>query len=136
MKLSQANTRRRRARIEIIPLIDIVFFLLATFVMVSMSMVQNQGVAVRLPSASTTEQLPRESAVTVSVDRDGGFFIDKTPTTLADLAFELRNRKEKFPDLRVFINADGEARFHGVVSILDETRKLGISRVAIETEKK
>ena len=45
---------RKKARIEIIPLIDIMFFLLATFVMVSMSMVKNQGIAVNLPKASTS----------------------------------------------------------------------------------
>lgn len=46
-------TTRRKARIEIIPLIDVVFFLLATFVMVSLSMIKNQGIRVNLPSAVT-----------------------------------------------------------------------------------
>lgn len=125
----------RRARIEIIPLIDIVFFLLATFVMVSMSMVKNQGIAVRLPTAGSSESLPRESAVTVSVDQNGDLFLNKVAITLPDLVTELQRRKDQFPELRVFINADGNARFQGVVSILDETRQLGITRVAIETEK-
>ena len=52
MPISLPNVKRK-ARIEIIPLIDVVFFLLATFVMVSMSMVKNQGLQVRLPSAVT-----------------------------------------------------------------------------------
>lgn len=135
MKL-QHGLGRRKARIEIIPLIDIVFFLLATFVMVSLSMVKNQGIAVRLPSAGSSEQLPRESAVTVSVDKEGVLYLDKAPVSLGDLVSSLRSRKEQFPDLRVFINADAEARFRGVVEVLDETRKLGITRIAIETEKK
>ena len=68
MPISLPNVKRK-ARIEIIPLIDVVFFLLATFVMVSMSMVKNQGLQVRLPSAVTAIPEARKSSVTVTLPK-------------------------------------------------------------------
>ncbi len=126
---------RRRVRIEIVPLIDIVFFLLATFVMVSLSMVKNQGISVKLPVAATVDALPRDTPLTVSIDRDGLLFLNKSAIALADLIAVLSQAKQSEPEVRVFINADGEARFQLVVTVLDEIRKLGISRIALETQK-
>ena len=71
----------KKARIEIIPLIDIIFFLLATFIMVSLSMSKNQGVNVALPGASTAQSLgdqsEMEKAVTLSVNDKGELFFNK-----------------------------------------------------------
>ena len=61
---SSRNGSRKRARIEIIPLIDIIFFLLATFIMVSLSMTKNQGVQVALPTASSATSLGDQSELT------------------------------------------------------------------------
>ncbi|MGH9797690.1 MAG: ExbD/TolR family protein, partial [Candidatus Polarisedimenticolia bacterium] len=70
----------KRARIEIIPLIDIIFFLLATFIMVSLSMTKNQGVQVALPTASTAaslgDQAELEKALTLSVNDKGEVFFN------------------------------------------------------------
>jgi biopolymer transport protein ExbD len=68
---------QKRARIEIIPLIDIMFFLLATFVMVSLSMVKNQGIPVRLPSAATGQPQERKDAATITVSATGQLYLDK-----------------------------------------------------------
>ena len=69
---------RKRPRIEIIPLIDIVFFLLATFVMVSLSMVKNQGLPVHLPSADTsTRQAGGEEYTAISITDKGEIYFNK-----------------------------------------------------------
>jgi biopolymer transport protein ExbD len=130
----------KRARIEIIPLIDIIFFLLATFVMVSLSMTKNQGVNVALPTAGTAASLGNqqemEKAVTLSVNEKGEVFYNKDKITLAQLPMRLQTLKSTSRDPKVIINSDGSADFKYVVGVLDEVRRIGISKVGINTEKK
>lgn len=130
----------KRARIEIIPLIDIIFFLLATFIMVSLSMSKNQGVQVALPSASSAkslgDQAEMEKAVTLSVTEKGEYFFNKEKVSSTQLPFRLQNYKNAAKDPRVVINSDASADFKNVVVLLDEVRKVGISKVGISTDKK
>ena len=125
----------RRARIEIIPLIDIMFFLLATFVMVSLSMVKNQGMPVKLPVASTSAPQDRKDFTSITVNEKGDFFFNKEPIARADLGPRLAELKTTQPDPKIFINGDSKTEFDNVVAVLDETRKAGITKVAIETKK-
>jgi biopolymer transport protein ExbD len=139
---SNANMRvplpqnRRRARIEIIPLIDIVFFLLATFVMVSLSMVQNKGIKVNLPQAVTAKTNDEKTHVTVTVDEEGHIYVDKEQMTIEGMKSHLQRLKSKENDLHVLINGDDKAYFGTAVTVLDEIRALGISKVAIQTKLK
>ena len=128
-----APSIRRRARIEIIPLIDIMFFLLATFVMVSMSMVKNAGIPVRLPSAASSVAQDRQASVTITVAASGALYLDHESVDLDTLTARLSARKQRDPDLRVFIHGDEEASFGHAVRVLDEVRLLGITKVAIQT---
>lgn len=134
MKIPAPRTSRR-ARIEIIPLIDIMFFLLATFMMVSLSMVKNQAVPVKLPVASTSAPQDRKDFTSITVNKEGDFFFNKEQIKRDDLAARLQALKAAQPDPKIFINGDGKTEFDNVVAILDETRKAGISKVAIETRK-
>jgi biopolymer transport protein ExbD len=130
----------RKARIEIIPLIDIIFFLLATFIMVSMSMTKNQGVQVALPTATTAASLgdnqDMEKAVTLSVTDKGDVFYNKEKITLAQLPLKLQAFKTTSKDPKVTINGDAGADFKHLVQVLDEVRKIGIAKVGINTDKK
>ena len=130
----------KRARIEIIPLIDIIFFLLATFIMVSLSMSKNQGVQVALPTASTAaslgDQKELEKAVTLSVNQKGEVFYNKEKITLAQLPLKLQTLKAQSKDPKVIVNSDGKADFQYLVGVLDEVRKVGITKVGINTDKK
>jgi biopolymer transport protein ExbD len=127
---------KRRVRIEIIPLIDIMFFLLATFVMVSLSMVKNKGIPVVLPAANTGAPQEQKDHVVVSIADTGQLYLDKSELSQEEIVAALRKLKEQNADLRIFINGDENARFGLAVSVLDETRKLGISKVAFETRTK
>src|SRR5438046_2095361 len=109
----------RRARIEIIPLIDIIFFLLATFVLVSLSMVKNNGIAVRLPTASSASPQEQKDAVTISVAESGLLFLNKEEIALDQLPARLRVLKaEGGEDLRLLINGDENARLGLAISVL------------------
>jgi biopolymer transport protein ExbD len=125
---------QKRARIEIIPLIDIMFFLLATFVMVSLSMGKNQGIPVNLPAAATGKAQSREESTVISIQADGAIFLDKKAVTPEQLDASLRAVVAANPSPLVFINGDKKAEFGAAIAILDQVRKLGISRISIETE--
>jgi biopolymer transport protein ExbD len=127
-------TTRRKARIEIIPLIDVIFFLLATFVMVSLSMVKNQGISVNLPSAATGASQEREAAVTITVTKSGDIYLNQAKLAPDLLPQRLKQLKVENPDVRVFINGDKEAYFGNAIQILDEVRSSGITKVAIQTK--
>jgi biopolymer transport protein ExbD len=127
---------KRHARIEIIPLIDIMFFLLATFVMVSLSMVKNRGIPVHLPTADSGTPQEHKDPVVISLTDSGQLYLDRTEMELGPLMAELTRLKQTNPEVRVFINGDQNARLGLALAVLDETRKLGITKVAFETRPK
>ena len=137
---SSGGRGQKRARIEIIPLIDIIFFLLATFIMVSLSMTKNEGVQVALPTAGSSTPLEDKSevekAVTLSVTDKGDVFFNKEKITMAQLPLKLQTFKSASKDPNVIINGDASADFKNVVAVLDEVRKIGIAKVGINTDKK
>lgn len=136
---SSAAGGGKKARIEIIPLIDIIFFLLATFIMVSLSMTKNQGVNVALPTAGTAaslgDQAQMEKALTLSVNEKGEVYFNKEKITIAQLPMKLQTFKATSKEPKVIINSDGAANFSKVVAVLDEVRRVGIAKVGINTEK-
>ena len=128
---------RRKARLEIIPLIDIIFFLLATFVMVSMAMVKNKGVAVTLPAAATSAAQELPDFTTLSISKDGALFLDKAPVTPVELPAKLTELKAAKQDgLRILIQGDEQAGLGHAINVLDECRRLGISKVTFRTRPK
>ena len=127
---------QKRARIEIIPLIDVIFFLLATFMIVSLSMVKNKGIPVNLPGASTSAPQTRTDDTTITVSKDGTLFFNKESLRLEQLPARLQQLKQTQPDPKVFINGDEQAFFGAAVGVFDELRKAGITKIAIETKTK
>ena len=136
MTLIPSPRSKKRARIEIIPLIDIIFFLLATFVMVSLSMVKNSAISVNLPAAAAGVPQERDESATISINAAGDLFYNKQPVDAAHLGDALKELLAQNPDPRVFINGDTKAEFGKAIAVLDEARKLGITKVAIETQPK
>src|SRR3990167_5305307 len=124
---------KRRPRIEVIPLIDIVFFLLATFVMVSLSMVKNRGIAVRLPAAVTGAAQDRRAMTAISLSQDGQLYLDKQLTSLDALGAQLKRLQAEDDGLRIVIHGDEQALFGRAIQVLDAVRRAGIMDVSIQT---
>lgn len=120
------------ARIEIIPLIDIMFFLLAAFMLVSLSMVSVKSVKVNLPTATvaTTESL--KGFVNISVDRAGLVFLNQKPVGQHELLTTLAAWQKTNAALRIFISGDHDARYGEIIRVLDLVRSTGIDKVAFE----
>src|ERR671925_2087217 len=98
----------KKARIEIIPLIDIMFFLLASFMMVSLSQVHMKGIKVNLPTGSSGETQTKREYISVSVDKDGHYFFDKDEVADEELLSRLRRVHASAPDAKVFLRGDKE----------------------------
>jgi biopolymer transport protein ExbD len=126
----------KRARIEIIPLIDVIFFLLATFVLFTLSLNKSNGVSVLLPKSETS--VPRDPAgtATISVTDEGAIAWNKDLVTLDEFLQRLQQFKREEPDGRILINGDERAFFAQAVYVFDEARKAGFTRVYIETRAK
>jgi biopolymer transport protein ExbD len=128
---------KKHAKIEVVPLIDVVFFLLATFVMVSLSMTKNEGITVNVPAASTSAPKEKSDApLTLSVAQQGEIFVNKEKINFAQLPIRIQNAKAATKDLAVVVNADGKAEYSHVVAVIDEVKKAGVTKVALSTERK
>ncbi len=136
MTIIPSPRSNRRVRIEIIPLIDIVFFLLATFVMMSLSMVKNQAIPVNLPAAVTGAAQDRQNVASITITAAGEVFFNKQPVNTMQLETELITWRAGNSDPRVFISGDIKTEFGRAIAVLDQVRKSGISKIAIETQPK
>src|SRR5580698_6691666 len=134
MSGSSSGGGAKRARIEIIPLIDVIFFLLATFVLFTLSLNKSAGPHVLLPSSETGEPRDPSGTATITVTAEGTLAWDKDPITLEDFINRLQAFHTLHPDdARILINGDAEASFSSVIYVFDEVRKSGITKVLIET---
>jgi biopolymer transport protein ExbD len=123
------------ARIEIIPLIDIMFFLLASFMLVSLSMVNLKTMKVNLPTAKSATPEPRRDFVDISVDRSGEVFLNKKQVSDDNqLIADLVSLRQANPLVRIIISGDAEARHGDVIHVLDLVRLAGVDKVAFEIQ--
>lgn len=126
----------KRARIEIIPLIDVVFFLLATFVLFTLSLNRSDGVTVALPEAEFSEPRDTQGTVTISVTDEGAIAWNKDLVTLDEFLQRLQQFRREQPEGRILINGDERAFFAQAIYVFDEARKAGFTKVYIETRAK
>ncbi len=129
---------KKKARIEIIPLIDVIFFLLATFVLFTLSLNKSNGLpSVKVPDSETGEPRDPAGTVTISVTQEGTLAWDKDPVALDEFIARLRAYHTSNPEGRILVNADENATFSSVFGYaIDEIRKSGVSKVFIETRVK
>jgi len=120
----------KKARIEIIPLIDIMFFLLASFMMVSLTMIKMQSLKMDLPTA--TQKSARTEAVLLNIDIDAAgqaSISNRLLTSLEVYAF-LTNAHAAATNLSVYIRGHPEASHGAVISVVDTTKRAGIAKVS------
>jgi biopolymer transport protein ExbD len=122
----------KKARIEIIPLIDIMFFLLASFMMVSLSQVHMKGMKVNLPVGQSGETQSKSQYLSVSVNKDGAVFYDKVEMTYDQLLNQLRKEHATNPDAKVFVRGDAETVHGNIIRVLDILRAAGFYKIAFE----
>jgi biopolymer transport protein ExbD len=133
MRIQRRNPKK--ARIEIIPMIDTIFFLLVFFMISTLSMAQYRGVPVNLPKAASGQQAPAESAA-ITIDKESRIFLNQEEVDQAALGDLLRQQLEQNADLLVVINADDGVEHGRVVEVMDIARGANVAKMAIAVKPK
>jgi biopolymer transport protein ExbD len=122
--------QRKHCRIEIIPLIDIMFFLLASFMMISLQMDRTQNIKVNLPSATQARAGYKPDMMNIAVDKDGKVWLEKREIALPALSVILSNRFRLDTNLPVYISGDSDTLEGNMSDVLEAVRNVGVQKVA------
>ena len=128
----KVKIKSKKARIELIPILDMIFLVLVCFVYTFLSMTVQKGIPVNLPFAKTALEDKKEFLV-ITIKEDRGIFINKDQVALESLLPALVKYKALDADIKVFLNADKVVPYESVVQVLDAIRQAGIGRVSLET---
>ncbi|MEK7707961.1 MAG: biopolymer transporter ExbD [Verrucomicrobiota bacterium] len=120
----------KKARIEIIPLIDIMFFLLAAFMMASLTMIKMQSIKMNLPTATMATRDFKPDILNISVDKAGDVYVEKKPVNVTELHNILSNKFRMNTNVPVYISGDKDATHGSVIRVLDIVRREGIQKVS------
>lgn len=118
-----------RPRVEVIPMIDIMMFLLVFFVVISLNMIAGTGIPLEIPGSKTTQQI-RASTITVGVTRDGKTVVEGRTVNAEELRSRLARLKQDGP-IDVVLAGDKDASLQTLLAVMDSIRGAGISSVGI-----
>lgn len=132
MRLRSLHVEEKPA-IMIIPMIDIIFFLLVFFMLSMLTMVTQKTIALQLPTAAvakvdTTKTLP------ISIDKNGTIYLEREVITLSDLQKRLIEEKSKTNKLTIVLRGDVDSQYGKVVAVMDTVRLAGIDRISIAAQ--
>src|SRR5258707_12664537 len=122
----------KKARIEIIPLIDIMFFLLASFMLVSMTMMNMKAIEVNLATATSAQPNTKPDFIIVSVDALGDFYFEKEKVPKEEVLSHFQSLYNQNHEVRIYIRADKQAVYEQVMYVIDEARTSGIKKFGLE----
>ena len=131
MKISAYQPKK--ARIEIIPMIDTIFFLLVFFMMASLAMSTAKGMPVNLPKASSASEKPVVKVV-LTLTSSGRYYIDKQQVSFTQLRPSLKDRLQDNPSAVVVINCDKSQDWESGIQLADEAKRAGAKYLTIATE--
>jgi len=132
MKRRRHLLERDRPRLEIVPMIDIMMFLLVFFVMILLHMIPDAGVRLTLPGASTANAL-KPTEIVVTIDPKGHLFVKNTEVTDAGLTTYLTRFADTGKKVDVVIAGDKSVRYETIMQVMDAVRKSGITDVGLAT---
>ena len=126
--------KRRGPRIEMLPLIDVVFLLLVFFIYAMLSMAVHRSLPIALPKSGTAEVDNRPS-IAVSITHEGLVYVDKLPIKLADLEGVLQSKSDTEKERGVQVFADRLVEYQRLFMVLDSIKKSGVSKISLQAEK-
>jgi biopolymer transport protein ExbD len=131
MKIRQRISKR--ARIEIIPMIDVIFFLLVFFMVSSLAMTKINSLPVSLPKTSSSPEALKQNVI-LTIKKNGTIYINKALVTLDSLGTQLAYEMHDRPQDIVVVNADEGVNYGLVVRIMDRARQIGVRKFALATQ--
>ena len=123
----------KKARIEMLPLIDIVFLLLVFFIYAMLSMAVHRGILVNLPS-STSSDIDKHRIISVTLKEDGSLYMDKRLISIDTLRNTLISLSDSMKDQGILLFADGSASYQALFHVMDEIRHAGITKISLQAE--
>ncbi|MCL4461380.1 MAG: biopolymer transporter ExbD [Nitrospirae bacterium] len=138
MKLFSDHGEEERARIELIPMIDIMFFLLVVFIFISISLIKLNGVSLNLPKASSMPIQKKPQILNISIDKSGKLYVDKTPVNregLQDILEKIVAQGLQTKE-QIIVSGDKESRLQRLVDVMDLCNRMGFSNLSIRTDDK
>ncbi len=131
MKIRQRP--QKRARIEIIPMIDVIFFLLVFFMVSSLAMTRLNSFPVSLPKTSTSSEAIQQNVI-LTIKKNGTLYINQAPTDLKSLGSQLAYEMRHHPQDVVIINADEGVNYGRVIQVMDCAKQIGVRKFALATQ--
>lgn len=125
---------RQRTHIEIIPMIDVMMFLMVFFVMISLNVIPLSGLKTQLPQAQSTQRLDLAKHLVITIGGEGEIEVEGKRYLPIALPIVLRQQMQSHPKLDVVLNGDKSARVEDLVRVMDIVRTVGVQHVAIATK--
>lgn len=127
--------KKKTNRLDMLPLIDVVFLLLVFFIYAMLSMSVHKGVSVELPSSASAEKT-EEKIISLTIKNTGEIFIDKEETALSDLASILKQKIKGNTKAGVLIFGDKTLSYQKLFDVIDQVKEAGIVRMSLQAEQK
>ena len=131
MKLRDSRSLKQ-PELMIIPMIDIMFFLLVFFMLSTMYMVEQKTIPVNLPQA-TSAAIDNKTNFTVTLKDDGSIYLEDQQTDIQTLLMQATKEQKNNPSFAIIIRADKDINYDKVVSFIDTLKKAGITRFGLAT---
>ena len=123
----------KKVRIEMLPLIDIVFLLLVFFIYAMLSMAVHRGLPILLPTSSSAK-IGKSLVLSVSIQSDGTLYVDKEQIALNDLAAVLKRKTGSCKDPGVLLFAERSLSYQNLFRVLDQIRMADIRRISLQAD--
>src|SRR5262249_41161831 len=127
---------RAKARIEVIPMIDVMMFLLVFFVLVSINVIPAMGLKTSLPKSSQAQENKSRRNAIITLGRLGELQLDGIPVTIVDLPRRLRALQKPEEKLFVIINGDQATELQLLIDVMDALKSAGFEAFSIATKKR
>jgi biopolymer transport protein ExbD len=127
--------KRHKARIELIPMIDVMMFLLVFFVLISINVIPGFGLGVNLPSATHSTIQHAKKTIVLSIQKDGQIFVGDQAVQLEKLSASIQHQLKNDESPVLIINGDSEVEYRHFVQVLDTLKGAGYTAISIATKK-
>ncbi len=134
MKLEPMNVEKK-PKLMIIPMIDIIFFLLVFFMMSMLTMVVQKSINLNLPQ-SASSQIDLQKTLPISVTEDGSIYVEQEKISKDTFRKRMEIEKNRNPEVAIVLRADEKSEHGDFVFVLDQLKSVGISRIGIATTSK
>jgi biopolymer transport protein ExbD len=123
----------KKVRIEMLPLIDIVFLLLVFFIYAMLSMAVHRGLPILLPTSSSTD-IDKSLVLSVTIKSDGTLYVDKEEIDFKDLAAVLKRKTDTCEEPGVLLFAERSLSYQSLFRVLDQIRMADIHRISLQAD--